>query len=156
MAPLKSGYQRRRYAFDEVIRLPSSMSEIGKIRDRVATRLEQLGYAPRLTMNISLALEEAMANAIDHGSLMGQPVIEVGMTVSESCCILQVTDFGGITFNPEYFEKLAEVKDWGKGGRGIFLIKRLMDEVYYFFHPEKSTSVVMIKYREASAQTRIG
>jgi len=31
-----------------------------------------------------------------------------------------------------------------------------MDEVYYFFHPEKSTSVVMIKYREVQAPSRAG
>jgi len=154
MTQIKKYDRIRKYAFDEVLRLPSSLSEISKVRDRVGGKLEKLGYAPRLTMNVALALEEAMTNAIDHGNLMGQPVVEIGVTVNADCCILQVTDFGGITFNPEYFEKLAEVKEWGKGGRGIFLIKRLMDEVYYFFHPEKSTSVVMIKYKESQSASR--
>ncbi len=149
MIPMNDSTRIRRYAFDEVVRVPCALSEVGKVRDRIGSKLEALGYSPRVKMNIALGLEEAMMNAIDHGSLRGQPVIEVGSTVSNQCCILQVTDFGGITFNPEYFEKLAEVKEWGKGGRGIFLLKRLMDEVYYFFHPEKSTSVVMIKYKEA-------
>lgn len=137
----------RRYAFDQVLKLASNVREIVKVRDFLAEQLEKLGYSAKVKMNICLCLEEAMTNAVEHGNLMGQPAIEVGLTVNNRVCIVQVVDFGGYTFNPEYFEKLSEVKNWGHGGRGIFLIKKLMDEVYFFFHPHERTAVVMIKNR---------
>ncbi len=137
----------RRYAFDQVLTVPSHVREIGKVRDFLADQLDKQGYSAKVKMNICLCLEEALTNAVEHGSLRGQPAVEIGLTINNKVCIVQVVDFGGYSFNPEYFEKLAEVKSWGHGGRGIFLIKNLMDEVYYFFHPNERTAIVMIKYK---------
>ncbi|OIP28813.1 hypothetical protein AUK22_03750 [bacterium CG2_30_54_10] len=135
----------RRYTFDHVLKVVSSVSEIPRVRGFLSDQLDKLGYSSKVKMNVCLCLEEAMTNAIEHGNLHGQPAIEVGVTANNKVCILQVVDFGGFTFNPEYFEMLSEVRNWGHGGRGIFLIKCLMDEVYYFFHPGERTAVVMIK-----------
>jgi|GEM_PF-139284 len=146
----------RKYSFDHMLKIPSNIREVGKVRNFVSDLLDSLGYAQKEKMNICLSLDEALANAVEHGNLKGQPTVEVGITITPGVCILQVVDFGGYTFNPEYFEKLAEAKDWGFGGRGIFLIKKLMDEVYYFFHPEESTSVVMIKYRAVAGLSNVG
>lgn len=136
----------RNYKFDQVMTIPSHLREIEKTTAHITEILELRKFHPRLGMKICLALDEAMTNAIEHGNLRGQPHIEVSHSINEIACILRVVDFGGYIFNPEYFEKLAEVKDWGVGGRGIFLIKSMMDEVYFFFQPGKSTTVVMIKY----------
>jgi len=142
----------RRYSFDTSLKIPSDLKEIEKVRAHLESLLDLLKYGPKTKMNIFLALDEAMVNAIEHGNLMGNLTVEVSYSISETVCILQVVDFGGHTFNPDYFEKLATVKDWGLGGRGVYLIKKLMDEVYYFFHPGESTTLVMIKYhREGEA-----
>ena len=141
----------RKYQFAHLLKLDSNLREIGKARTFLEGLMDTLHYTPKEKMNISLALDEALTNAIEHGSLKGQPTVEVGITIDRQVCILQVVDFGGHTFNPEYFEKFADVKDWGMGGRGIFLIKNLMDEVYFFFQPQESTSVVMIKHRAPPA-----
>ncbi len=148
----------RRYSFDQILKISSSLREIDKVRTHLAGLLDALQYSSKEKMNITLALDEALTNAIEHGTLKGQPTVEVGITASPQVCILQVVDFGGFTFNPEYFAKLAEVKDWGMGGRGIYLMKNLMDEVYYFFSPGKNTSVVMIKYRDVqkSSVSKVG
>jgi len=138
----------RRYKFDQVLVVPSHLKEIERVHSHIASLLEISKYDNRLAMKICLALDEAMTNAIEHGNLSGQPNIEVAYSINSEVVILQVVDFGGYIFNPEYFEKLAQVKDWGVGGRGIFLIKNLMDEVYYFFQPGESTTVVMLKYNE--------
>lgn len=143
----------RRYSFDTTLKVPSHLREIEKVRSHIESILDMLKYPPKVKMNIFLAMDEAMANAIEHGNLMGNPTIEVSYSISERVCILQVVDYGGHTFNPDYFEKLATVKDWGLGGRGIFLIKKIMDEVYYFFDPGESTTLVMIKYRDPEAES---
>jgi anti-sigma regulatory factor (Ser/Thr protein kinase) len=140
-----------KYKFSESLVIPSHIREIERIHSHVASLLDVNKYNSRIKMKICLGLDEAMTNAIEHGNLNGQPTIEVAYTIDSKVCIIQVIDFGGYIFNPEYFERLAEVKDWGLGGRGIFLIKSIMDEVYFFFQPGESTTVVMIKYNEASA-----
>jgi anti-sigma regulatory factor (Ser/Thr protein kinase) len=138
----------RRFKFDHILCVPSTLKEVPRVRDFVSDLLSVAGFGGKVTMNVSLALEEAMSNAIEHGNLAGQPSVEVGVSISAKVCILQIRDFGGQTFNPDYFEKISEVKTWGYGGRGIFLIKKLMDEVYYFFQPGESTTLVMLKYRD--------
>lgn len=135
----------KRYRFDEMMTIPSHLKEIERVHQHINGLLDHSKFNNRLKMRICLALDEAMTNAIEHGNLNGQPNIEVGYSINAEVCILQVVDFGGYIFNPEYFEKLAEVKDWGVGGRGIFLIKSLMDEVYFFFQPGEKTTIVLIK-----------
>jgi len=137
----------RRYSFDEELKIPSSMKEVARVRDYLNELLSVAGWSTKEKMNICLSLDEAMTNAVEHGNLKGQKFVDVGVAIGQDVCILQIVDYGGCLFNPEYFEKLSEIKDWGLGGRGIFLIKNLMDEVYYFFSPSESTTVVMIKYR---------
>ena len=147
MAKISFCNTARRYSFDKTLKIHSSMKEVARVRDYIHELLGMAGWNTKEKMNICLSLDEAMTNAVEHGNLHGQKYVEVGISIAKDVCILQIVDFGGYLFNPEYFEKLSEVKDWGLGGRGIFLMKNLMDEVYYFFHPHESTSVVMIKYR---------
>ncbi|MFZ2960006.1 MAG: ATP-binding protein [Candidatus Ozemobacteraceae bacterium] len=146
MTPKTNCNNTKKFSFDASLTIPSHIREIENVRIRLVSLLDKLSYPAKVKMQIFLALDEAMANAIEHGNPMGNPSIEFSYSITEQMCLLQVVDFGGHTFNPEYFEKLATVKDWGMGGRGIFLIKKLMDEVYYFFNPGKSTTLVMIKY----------
>ena len=54
-------------------------------------------------------------------------------------------DPGGKVFDPEYFENMATIKDWGKGGRGIFLMKEFMDIVQYIIYPNNSTLLYLSK-----------
>ncbi|MBF0499719.1 MAG: ATP-binding protein [Candidatus Riflebacteria bacterium] len=141
----------KKYNFDKSLKVPSHVREIENIRQHLEGMFDLLKYPVKIKMSIFLALDEAMANAIEHGNIAGNPPLEVAYSLTEHVCILQVVDFGGHTFNPEYFERLATIKDWGMGGRGIFLIKKIMDEVYYFFDPGKSTTLVMIKYSSPEA-----
>ncbi|MBI3040037.1 ATP-binding protein [bacterium] len=141
----------RRYRFDTVLEVACRIQEIERVRSHMTSLLDLLKYSLNIKRQICLALDEAMTNAIEHGSLQGQLHIEVAYSINPTVCILQVIDHGGCTFNPEYFEKLATMKGWGLGGRGIYLIKSLMDEVYYFFHPGKSTTLVMIKNSASDA-----
>lgn len=136
----------RRYTFDHTIDLDGDCTDTARVRTMLSDLLTISRFDDKDKMNLCLCLEEAVQNAFDHGRNTGCMKVEVRLTVKTDLCIMQVVDFGGLSFNPEYFEKLARRKPFGYGGRGIFLIKNLMDEVYYFFHPGRSTSVVMIKY----------
>jgi anti-sigma regulatory factor (Ser/Thr protein kinase) len=61
-----------------------------------------------------------------------------------------VKDYGGKPFDPTFFEEIVEKKAMGVGGRGIKIIKEIMDEVMYIFRNGESTTLYMTKYKKES------
>ncbi len=131
--------------YEHVHRIPVKMQAAEQVRGELRAELEQLKLERRLEYQILLCIDEAISNAIEHGSVRIESEVEIAYTLGREWVEVAVTDYGGFVFNPEYFERLATVKDWGEGGRGILLIKTYMDEVYFVFHPGKSTRVIMRK-----------
>ena len=136
-------------AYAKTYQIPVKMQAAELVRRDLRAELEELKLERRLEYQILLCIDEALSNAIEHGSLRMDAVVEIAYTLGPEVVEVAVTDFGGFVFNPEYFERLATVKDWGEGGRGILLIKTYMDEVYFVFHPGKSTRVIMRKNIQA-------
>ena len=115
--------------------------------DKLSVFVEQIGkqmhLTPQLTMNLNLALEEAVANVIHHGKQK-----------SESIEILFSSDNGKLTFTlidtGEAFDPTsvadaditlsAEERPIGK--LGIFLIKQIMNEITY--QRENETNILTL------------
>lgn len=131
--------------YPQVHAFPVKLQYVEKARKIMQEELERRNVSPQQVRKICLALDEAVTNAIEHGSLKTDSTIEFAFRFEPETVEISVTDFGGNVFNPDYFERLATVKDWGAGGRGILLIKNYMDEVYFVFTPFKSTRLVMRK-----------
>jgi serine/threonine-protein kinase RsbW len=116
-----------------VLELPS---DPGVIETAVAYLVDRLrAYAfdgSRLNLNFRVGVAEALANAMIYGNGSDPDKrVRVEVELSSDEVALQVYD-EGIGFDP------AEVPDptlpenlEGTGGRGIFLIRELMDEVRY-------------------------
>ena len=126
-------------------RFPIDLKEVNKARLCLEQEREKREVGPRVLFQISLALDEALTNAIEHGSNSIDKQVELAYRFEDDVVELSIKDHGGIVFNPEYFEQLATIKDWGSGGRGILLIKNYMDEVYFVFSPRRSTRLIMRK-----------
>ncbi len=98
---------------------------------------------------LELAIDEAFVNAADHGVYCCPDAeIDVSLIEEKNRITVIVKDFGGKPFNPTFFEKISERKFWGIGGRGIKIIKEIMDEVMYIFIAGKSTTLYMVKNKE--------
>jgi len=137
--------QIRPTQYSSVLRLPVKLQSVEDARDRVRHDLEERKIPKTVIYRICLSLDEALSNAIEHGSTTINSEVELAYKIDEQWIEISITDFGGFVFNPEYFERLATVKDWGAGGRGILLIKSYMDEVYFVFTPRQNTRVIMRK-----------
>ncbi len=131
--------------YSVILRLPGQLSAVEGIRSRLAGELADIGVAKDRINHICLAVDEALTNAVEHGSARVDNTIEVGYRIADDWIEVAVTDQGGIVFNPEFFEQLATVKNWGAGGRGLLLIRRMMDEVYFVFTPGRATRIVFRK-----------
>ena len=93
-----------------------------------------------------LAVREAVMNAVLHGNKerAGTTVL-VEYSVGESEIEVCVQDEGE-GFDPdELADPLSETNLLAAGGRGVYLIKQLMDEVTYSFPDSGGTRLRMVK-----------
>jgi GTP-binding protein Era len=93
---------------------------------------------------IELALTEALANAVVHGAKADpSKVIECDVAYDEDRGMLIVVRDPGEGFNPEAIPSPVQGKNlYSNGGRGIFLINQLMDEVKFL---KNGAEIHMIK-----------
>ena len=101
---------------------------------------------------IHLALQEALANAIIHGnSGSSAKAVRICVAVQEDCGILVVVKDSGSGFDPSaLLDPVAEQNLLACHGRGVFLIKQLMDDVWFEF--EDGTALYMLKRGQRNTQ----
>ena len=125
--------------------VPADYEAIGAVVDAVSATLEDLGIPEQKRLEVALAVQEALANAVVHGC-GNDPSKEVRCRMKKDSLgriVIIVTD-PGPGFQP------ALVPDpRGSGnlhadhGRGVYLIQQLMDEVQF---GRKGNEIRMWKY----------
>jgi anti-sigma regulatory factor (Ser/Thr protein kinase) len=129
----------------ETLSIQSSSEQIGFACRRVLGFLEENGVKDRdLLFLFRLAVYEAVSNAIDHGNRGDRDkIVLISLWLEEKRIVLEVEDQGS-GFD---FEIVPEAKDEERllveGGRGIFLLRSLMDKVDF---NSLGNRVTMIKY----------
>lgn len=131
------------------IEVVSTTENLAKIRDFIKQTAEKSGFSDEVVSKIILAVDEACTNVIKHAyqySSKGKMIIQVKSDSSKFS--VSITDTG-VGFNanavPEpdmksYFEEKKV------GGLGIYLMKKLMDEVKYKSLNDRKNQVIMTKY----------
>jgi serine/threonine-protein kinase RsbW len=113
--------------------LPADVNAISPVVSKVLAIVTEMGCAAGREFEIELALREALANAIEHGS---------GHDASKEiqCCVacdhargmLIVVRDPGPGFDPASIPSpIVGQNLFSTGGRGIYLINQLMDEVRF-------------------------
>jgi serine/threonine-protein kinase RsbW len=131
--------------------IPADPRAIPTITDGVKQMLESRNWAEPEIMAVELALQEALANGIRHGC-NGDPTRKI------QCCVA-IDQQGEVTVvvrDPGPGFDAASIPDpldpanmLKPGGRGVFLINRLMDEVAFV---DGGREVQMRKRRSAEVQ----
>jgi len=132
---------------------PNNTSQLELIR-LVSTKVA--GYVSAFTEenidDIGLAMDEACTNVISHSYLMDQEgMIKVEYTLSQENIRIKILDEGekGQSFNPEELSPLDKeeyLSNLSRGGLGVHLIKKIMDEVEYTVSPGVHNCLKMVKY----------
>lgn len=107
------------------------LSLIGNIAEQIAKQLDTgNGDRDTLAYHLDLALTEAMANAIQHGCPADtQQSVRVCLSFDDKTLCVKVFDHGQ-GFDLEAVTT-PDFVDLDERGRGIFLIRSLMDSVEY-------------------------
>ena len=112
---------------------PARVSAIDDTMDRVMTAIRQAGCVRGIESDIDLALREAIANAVTHGSREDpRKTVRISVVCDEPDGILVTLRDCGNGFDPAATRDPAT--DQGltaPNGRGLFLIRQLMDEVEF-------------------------
>lgn len=138
-----------------VIELPNDLSAIGKSVEYLIERGSEAGFdTDRLRLNLRVGLSEALANAMLYGNCRDpRKRVRVEARITPDEIRLRVTDEGH-GFDPA---KLADPTLPANrpriGGRGIFLIRQMMDHVEF---NEKGNSITMVLTREARVRRAAG
>lgn len=107
------------------------LSLIGRIGEDIAKELDKYsGDRDTLAYHINLVLTEAMVNAIRYANTKDpEKLVHILINISDNDLVIKVFDKGqGFDINTVPSPNFGELED---RGRGIFLIKSLMDEVCY-------------------------
>jgi len=98
---------------------------------------------------IMLVLDEALANIIEHGyKLEKEHEIIIGLDVTFKRIVISITDFSaGFDISKFGNVNLEEHKKKRKNrGLGVFIIKKIMDEVEYTHNPYNGNKLVLTKH----------
>jgi serine/threonine-protein kinase RsbW len=135
---------------DLVLDIPNDLSSIEEAVEYVMQRCTVCGDDPRkLRLNLRVGLTEALANAMLYGNDR-DPSKRVKMEVAfqESAITARITDEGN-GFDPFCVPDPTRPTNLSKScGRGIFLMRKLLDEVHF---NDQGNSVTLV-LRLASAQ----
>jgi serine/threonine-protein kinase RsbW len=113
--------------------VPGHMRSLSPIVEGVMVVARETECAAGKEFEIELALEEALANAILHGcGNDASKMVECSVSSTESGQVTIVVRDPGPGFDPASIPTPVEGENlYSNHGRGIFLITRLMDEVWF-------------------------
>jgi serine phosphatase RsbU (regulator of sigma subunit)/anti-sigma regulatory factor (Ser/Thr protein kinase) len=118
----------------EEIAIPAQMSYMGQVRDFIEHIGVKYKYSDKIVNSYKLVIEEACTNIIRHGyrDIKGGE-ISIKAIIRQQSLTIVISD-QGISYDPRQaqtpdLEKYIQIGK--KGGLGIFMMRKLMDDVQY-------------------------
>ncbi|MCJ7497205.1 MAG: ATP-binding protein [candidate division Zixibacteria bacterium] len=139
---------------DNLIIIPSSQIYLAKVDNFVEKRLKKLGLNKDQLADIAISVTEVVNNAIVHGN-KNDPAKKVTLRLEtdESSITIEVEDEGkGFDLNTLPCP-ITEENLFKEVGRGIFILRSLMDKVDFVFKKEGGTVVRLVKYLKKDKKT---
>ena len=129
------------------LKIPSLIHNIRVVESFIDNAQDKFNFNDDIYGNIMIAVTESVNNAIQHGNLNNKDKnVHLTLDINDSNICFTIKDEGK-GFNYQNIpDPLAPENIENIGGRGIFLIKQLADEVKF---SEKGEVIQMIFYMNA-------
>ena len=124
--------------------IPNDSRILKEVSSRLMGKLKASGVGEDVIFDIHVGFEEALRNAMVHGN-KNDPgkTVKVETEIQQDSVIISIEDQGE-GFDPEKLpDPTTQENLLREGGRGVYLIRHLMDEVIY---EKEGRRVVMRKY----------
>lgn len=127
----------------EEIDMPAEVGMLAEVRESVCALIEPLGFPEAALFDIKVALGEALANAVRHGSPQAGGSVSVRVRGFADKVVVEVRDTGhGFDGDHACSDDL-----YASGGRGIMFMRALMDQVAFEQAGSGGTTVTLVKHR---------
>ncbi len=114
--------------------IKAATGQLAAVREFIAKRAEEFGFNEKQISDIRLAVDEACTNIIKHAYDYDESKkVEIKTGYRNDRLWVSLSDTGE-AFKPENYSKpdlRKQMKSRKRGGVGVYLIKKLMDEVEY-------------------------
>ena len=133
MGPVAPGTRQKQEGFGrQEMTITADLSRLAEVRRFTERACRAYGFSPELCYQIKLAMSEAVANAIEHGSTTPDDPIRLQVVHEGDALAFYVSD-GGTFIEPSmvYDHDLMDER-----GRGLGFIELLMDDVAINPSPE--------------------
>lgn len=131
------------YGVSLTICLPRDELSVPVIRHLVRYALDQVGVWPDISADIEVALTEACTNVLHHSGPGDDYAVSV--EIGPETCELRVVDVGhGFDHATVATQPAADHLD-SESGRGLRLMRALVDRIEFVSAPEEGTLVHLVK-----------
>lgn len=122
------------------LQLPRDNATVPIVRHILRTTLEEIRVVEDCIADVELAVTEACANVIEHAT--GDDAYEVRVSVTQQRCEIRIIDTGeGFQNNLADGFPAADAEH----GRGLLIMRALMDTLSFDSEPEEGTVVHLTK-----------
>ncbi len=132
----------------KTVQFAAKFEYLDEIREFVGAIARDGGFSDKDVYNIQLATDEAASNIIEHAyEKISDGVLELSCGMRDNLITIVLVDHGE-SFDPSEIplpDLKADLSKRKIGGLGIFLMRKLMDDVHYEVKPNNSNVLTMTK-----------
>ena len=131
-------------------KIPNETSHLATVREAVREVVAESSFPKGELNRLMLAVDESVTNIMEHAyenDLEGEMFIGITLSATGSEFVARIRDWGS-PFDPTQIPapNLSEhVKNGRRHGLGIFLVRRIMDEVTYTSSPDGCNELRLAK-----------
>lgn len=133
------------------ITCPARFEFLDEIREFVARIARTGGFNDKEVYSLQLAADEAASNIIEHAyENVSDAKFDVTCDMNGDTLVITMRDTGK-PFNPSNVRipnLKADLSERKIGGLGVYLMRKLMDDIHYLANPETGNLLTMTKRRE--------
>ncbi len=136
------------------LKIPNETSRLAEVREAVREVVSESGFPEGELNRLTLAVDESVTNVMEHAyedDLEGELFIEISLKSSASEFVACICDRGK-AFDPTHVPDpnlSSHVEEGRRHGLGIFLVRRIMDEVSYTSDPDGRNELKLTKRASA-------
>jgi serine/threonine-protein kinase RsbW len=131
---------------------PGKFESLPKIRSFVVQAAKKAGFVEADIYAVELAVDEACSNIIEHAyGAEGVGDIKCTYWITDKELEIVITDKGRPVEpesipEPDFSVPLDQLKT---GGAGLFLMRKMMDDVRFEFTPDQGNRLILVKHRNS-------
>ena len=134
---------------DKEILVPADTSRLFELRAYLYRLCEENSIPSQTTRRMVLAIDEAIANVIEHGLESGgpSPDVFVSLEMDDERIVATIKDRGK-PFDPTSYEESPDYRKFPKRGFGLYLIHLIVDDIEYRRDDSGENVLVLTKFIE--------